>query len=200
MSYLKTAGRPTLLSPDTTRSLFHEIGHLVHALCTETRYAASHFVDKDFVEAPALMLENFFRQPHVIQDVSRHYACPSPGYEKLWGEALPDDERTGSPLPAEKLPAAVAASVASSDWRRRGLRDELGTLFFAKYDSLIHSPDSREALEDMKLAEAYNRMKAEVRGLAGGEALGEGWEWGHGETIFRAAISKYDAGYYSYVL
>lgn len=204
MNYLKTAGKPTLLGLDNARSLFHELGHLVHALCTQTRYAASHTVDRDFVEAPALMFEHFFRQPQIIQDVSHHYALLSPAYEELWRTTLPDDDddgqRSSAPLPGRELPAAVAASVAGSDWKRKGLRDALSTLFFAKYDLLIHSPESREALEHMNLAETYNKLKAEIRSLAGGEALGDGWEWGHGETIFRAVISKYDAGYYSYVL
>lgn len=60
MNYNKTAGRPTLLNLADVRKLFHEIGHLIHALCTETDYAASQYVDRDFIEAPSLMFEQFF--------------------------------------------------------------------------------------------------------------------------------------------
>lgn len=200
MNYIQTAGRPTLLGLNDVRKLFHEIGHLVHALCTVTRYAASQYVDRDFVEAPALMFEHFFWQPQLMQVVSDHYAWLSPEYEKVWRATLPSNEQITSPLPSRKLPADVAVSIAGSDVKRKALRDELNDLFFAKYDLMIHSPDSHESLERMNFTELYNKMKSEIRGLAGGEALGEGWEWGHGEAIFRAVINKYDAGYYSYVL
>lgn len=61
MNYSRpTADRPTLLGLEDVRKLFHEIGHLIHAFCTRTNYAASQYVDRDFVEAPSLMFEQFF--------------------------------------------------------------------------------------------------------------------------------------------
>lgn len=96
MNYMQTASVPTLLGLDDVRKLFHEIGHLVHALCTVTKYAASQAVDRDFVEAPALMFEQFFWQSQLIHDVSYHYAWLSPGYEKVWRDTLPADGRSTS--------------------------------------------------------------------------------------------------------
>lgn len=200
MNYMHTVDAPTLLALDDVRKLFHEIGHLVHALCTVTKYAVSQAVDRDFVEAPALMFEHFFRQTQLIQDVSNHYAWLSPVYEKAWRNTLPADRRSSSPLPPRKLPAHVASSIANSDVTRRALRTGLKTLFFAKYDFMIHSPESHGALEKINLTELYNKMKSEICSCDGGEALGEGLQWGHGETVFRAVINKYDAGYYSYLL
>lgn len=200
MNYILTVGRPTLLGLNDVRKLFHEIGHLVHALCTVTKYAASQTVDRDFVEAPALMFEQFFWQPQLIQDVSNHYAWLSPEHEKVWRDTLPPAEKANASLPPQKISEDVAASIANTDVKRRALREELNGVFFAKYDLLIHSPESHEALEELNLTATYNKMKSEIRSLAGGEALGEGLEWGHGETVFRAVINKYDAGYYSYVL
>lgn len=61
MNYSKPPDdRPTLLNIEEVGKLFHEIGHLIHALCTRTDYAASQYVDRDFVEAPSLMFEQFF--------------------------------------------------------------------------------------------------------------------------------------------
>ncbi len=60
MNYSNVTDHPTLLNLQEVGKLFHEIGHLIHALCTETRYAASQYVDRDFVEAPSLMFEQFF--------------------------------------------------------------------------------------------------------------------------------------------
>lgn len=61
MNYNKPSDdRPILLNIEEVGKLFHEIGHLIHALCTRTDYAASQYVDRDFVEAPSLMFEQFF--------------------------------------------------------------------------------------------------------------------------------------------
>lgn len=61
MNYNKPSDdRPILLNIEEVGKLFHELGHLIHALCTGTDYAASQYVDRDFVEAPSLMFEQFF--------------------------------------------------------------------------------------------------------------------------------------------
>ncbi len=38
--------------------------------------------------------------------------------------------------------------------------------------------------------------------MRGGEALGEGWDWSHRDSVFRMTVnvSGYDAGYYNYHL
>ncbi len=43
MNYIKaTDEQPTLLSLDEVRKLFHELGHLLHALFTRVKYASLH--------------------------------------------------------------------------------------------------------------------------------------------------------------
>jgi metallopeptidase MepB len=69
-----TDARPTLLSLDEVRKLFHELGHLLHALFTRIKYAALNRVDRDFFEAPSMMLEQFFWTERHIKDVSLHYS------------------------------------------------------------------------------------------------------------------------------
>jgi len=50
------------------------MGHLVHVLSTRTKFSASTQVDKDFVEIPALMMEQFFLQKAChINDISLNY-------------------------------------------------------------------------------------------------------------------------------
>jgi len=65
---------------------------------------------------------------------------------------------------------------------------------------LIHSPTSHEELERVNLAELFNKLQVEILGLHGGEAVGDGWDWAHGEAVFRMIINGYDAGYYAYLL
>lgn len=90
--------------------------------------------------------------------------------------------------------------MAKSSMGRKNVRRQLQEVFFSTFDMLIHTPSSHEALEAMNLAEVFNRTKSEIYSLKGGEAIGDGWEWGHGETVFRNVINNYDAGYYAYVL
>jgi metallopeptidase MepB len=200
MNYSKNANQLTFLSIDEVRKLFHEIGHLIHALCTETKYAASQYVDRDFVEAPSLMFEQFFWQEWHIMNVSLHYSHISSHHKELWRASLPEDQRETKDLPPARLQDNVIAALVNTNLNRRNVRDQLKELFFATYDMLIHSPESHEKLERMNLTELFNKTKSEIYSLSGGEVIGDGWEWGHGETVFRNVINGYDAGYYAYIL
>ncbi|CAN8104142.1 unnamed protein product [Discula destructiva] len=201
MNYNKPSDdRPVLLTLEEVRKLFHEIGHLIHALCTRTNYAASQYVDRDFVEAPSLMFEQFFWQARHIKDVSFHYSHISPRYYEIWKASLPEDERKSPLQPDKPLNDEVVSAMAKRSLGWRNVREQLGELFFSTFDMLIHTPASHEALAAMNLAEVFNRTKSEIYSLKGGEAIGDGWEWGHGETVFRNVINNYDAGYYSYIL
>ncbi|EFW98998.1 metallopeptidase [Grosmannia clavigera kw1407] len=62
------------------------------------------------------------------------------------------------------------------------------------------SPETHEELEAMNLTELFNRTRADIYQIHGGEALDEGWEWGHGESVFRNVLNGYDAEYCSYIL
>lgn len=92
------------------------------------------------------------------------------------------------------------AAALSRRNKNGNIRAQLNNLFFATYDMLIHSPTSREELLRTNLTELFNKTRSSISGIQGGEILGEGWEWGHGQTTFRNVINRYDAGYYSYLL
>jgi metallopeptidase MepB len=193
LNYHKSGNLPTLLSLNEIRKLFHEIGHMVHSLCTKTKYADSHPVDKDFIEAPSLMFEQFFWQPKHIKDVSFHYSHISAEFKQLWEEEHPDAK-----LPDVQLDDETVSALARVNYRKN-IRDQLKELFFATYDMLVHTPTSDEDLERTNLTELFNKTRTEITSLAGGE-VDDGWEWGHGESVFRNIINGYDAGYYSYIL
>lgn len=199
MNYNKPGDLPTLLSLNDTRKLFHEIGHLIHALCTRTKFADSHHVDRDFVEAPSIMFEQFFWQERHIKDVSFHYSHISPKFRQKWLETLPQEEQEHAKQPEAQLDDETVASLARVN-RGREARGQVMNLFLSTYDMLIHTPTSHEALEATNLTELFNKTRTSMTGLSGGEAVGDGWEWGHGESVFRNIINNYDAGYYSYLL
>jgi len=199
MNYPKpVAGKPTLLSFEQARQMFHELGHLHHNLLTKAKYASLSFIDRDFVEAPSIMFEQFFSNAAVVKDISHHYSCLSPEFHDAWQNSNP----TAATQPPIKLTDTTAARlVGESRLRIQGYIDSQAlNLAYALFDIEVHSPASHEELETMDLAATYNKIRTKTTGLQGGEALGEGWAWSQGQSVFRMIISGYDAGYYTYVL
>jgi peptidyl-dipeptidase Dcp len=76
--------RPTLLSFDDVRTLFHEFGHGLHGLLSQVRHErlAGTRVLRDFVELPSQLFENWALQPQILARHARHWQT---------GEAIPQD-------------------------------------------------------------------------------------------------------------
>jgi metallopeptidase MepB len=200
MNYVRpTDTRPTLLSLNEVRKLFHELGHLLHALFTRTKYAALHRVDRDFVEAPSMMLEQFFWMERHIKDVSFHYSHIDSSMKKMWRSTLADQDESDVPEMPVQLDDDLVRNLARTN-QCKAVQDQLKEVFFATYDMLVHTPSSHAELEKLNLTELFNKTRSDVYKVRGGEASGEGWEWCHGQTIFRNILNRYDAGYYSYIL
>jgi len=77
------AGKPTLLSLDDARTLFHEFGHGLHGLLSQCRFPrlSGTSVLRDFVEFPSQILENWLLQPEILKVYATHHET---------GEAMPD--------------------------------------------------------------------------------------------------------------
>jgi len=188
---------PSLLKLDNIRSLFHELGHGLHALLTVTKYAGCHRVeDRDFVEIPSILFEYFFWTPRHIKEVSCHYSYLSPEYEKHWRDGLGEKDAT---VP-RSMPDDLVHRLLDVK-QRDGPLSILQNLHFSLFDMNIHSPTSHEELEQLNFCEHFNKLKNELTSMKGGEALGEGWEWAHGEAAFRTIVGNaHSAGYYCYLL
>jgi thimet oligopeptidase len=76
-----TANDPGLLEYGDVRTFFHEFGHLIHAIVGgQTRWAGISGVatERDFVEAPSQMLEEWMRDAKTLQSFAIHYQTKQP--------------------------------------------------------------------------------------------------------------------------
>jgi len=70
-----TPEQPSLLPHQTVTTFFHEFGHLMHVILSETELAAfaGTNVPIDFVEAPSQIMENWAWQKDVLSLFAKHY-------------------------------------------------------------------------------------------------------------------------------
>ncbi|KAL6693409.1 hypothetical protein J3F84DRAFT_401284 [Trichoderma pleuroticola] len=172
MNYTKLDSKPVLLSLVDVRKLFHELGHLHHSLCTK-----------------------FFWEARHIKDLSYHYSYISPGYKSVW---LQENNSRDQQPPAQLSDKDVAELATQGP--EKFISRENYNLFLSYFDILVHTPATHEELEQANLAEIFNKLQSDILAMHGGEALSDGWDWSHGESVFRMIVSGYDAGYYTYVL
>jgi len=73
-------GKPTLLSFDDARTLFHEFGHGLHGLLSNVTYErlSGTSVLRDFVELPSQLFEHWLEEPEVLKRHARHHATGAP--------------------------------------------------------------------------------------------------------------------------
>jgi peptidyl-dipeptidase Dcp len=62
-----TADKPSLMSIDEVQTLFHELGHGLNGLFSNTVYAGSQRTPRDFVELPSQIMENWAMDPAVLR-------------------------------------------------------------------------------------------------------------------------------------
>lgn len=87
-------GKPTLLSLDDARTLFHEFGHGLHGLLSQVKYPrlSGTSVLRDFVEFPSQVYENWLMQPQILKEFALH-------------------EETGEPIPDTLIDKILAAQT-----------------------------------------------------------------------------------------
>ena len=87
-------GKPTLLSMDDARTLFHEFGHGLHGLLSTVKYPrlSGTSVLRDFVEFPSQVYENWLMQPQILKEFALH-------------------AETGQPMPDELIEKILAAQT-----------------------------------------------------------------------------------------
>ncbi|MHC1708185.1 MAG: M3 family metallopeptidase [Bacteroidales bacterium] len=83
MNFTRPAGAtPALLSFDEVSTFFHEFGHALHGLFADGPYRrTAGNVQRDFVELPSQIMENWAAEPEVMKVYAKHYQT---------GETIPD--------------------------------------------------------------------------------------------------------------
>jgi peptidyl-dipeptidase Dcp len=68
-----TADKPSLLTPLEAETVFHEFGHALHQLLSNTTYPGGGSVPRDFVELPSQIMEHWVLEPEVLKVYAKHY-------------------------------------------------------------------------------------------------------------------------------
>lgn len=116
-----TPTTPSLLPHDEVETFFHEFGHGLHQMLTNTKYArfSGTAVARDFVEAPSQMMENWVWNASVLKTFAKHY-------------------KTGQPLPDKLLAGMQAARTLGS-----GIETQ-GQFFLGQMDQKFHTAPKGE--------------------------------------------------------
>jgi peptidyl-dipeptidase Dcp len=79
-----TGDKPALLTAYEAETLFHEFGHALHQLLSNSTYpsVAGTSVPRDFVELPSQIMEHWVLEPEVLKVYAKHYQT---------GEVIPAD-------------------------------------------------------------------------------------------------------------
>jgi peptidyl-dipeptidase Dcp len=72
------AGEPVLISLDDAETLFHEFGHAIHYYLTDVNYPSLGGSQRDFVEYPSQVNENWLLTPEVLQRFAKHHQTGQP--------------------------------------------------------------------------------------------------------------------------
>jgi thimet oligopeptidase len=91
------ADKPSLMTHANVLTIFHEFGHLMHTMVSETElsYLAGTSVVRDFVEAPSQIMENWVWNKQVLSLFAKHY-------------------KTEAVIPAELVDKMIASRNATS--------------------------------------------------------------------------------------
>ena len=71
-------GEPVLISADDAETLFHEFGHAIHYFLSNVKYPSLGGSQRDFVEYPSQVNENWLMTPEVLQRFAKHYKTGQP--------------------------------------------------------------------------------------------------------------------------
>lgn len=132
-----TPTKPSLLSYDEVKTLFHEFGHALHGMLAEGQYPSitGTSVYWDFVELPSQIMENWVGEKEGLDVFARHY-------------------ETHQPIPAELVAKLKRAQKFQTGWMT------MRQLQFGILDMAWHSTDPK-AISDVDAFE--NQATQETR-------------------------------------
>lgn len=170
-------GKPALLSIDQVNTMFHEFGHGLHGLLSNTNYLSQSgtAVARDFVELPSQLMEHWAFEPEVMKMYAKHY-------------------ETGEVIPDELIEKINATSTFNQGFRTTEL--VAAAMLDMAYYTLPNSPEFNKVKEGTNTfdVEKFEKETLEKKGLIG-EIIPR-----YRSTYFQHIFSGgYSAGYYSYL-
>ncbi len=109
-NYTKPAeGQPALISFDDVITLFHEFGHAVHGMFSNSKYPsiAGTNTSRDFVEFPSQFNEHWATEPSVFANYAKHYQTGEPMPQALVDKMVAAGKFNGGYATTEYLAAAL---------------------------------------------------------------------------------------------
>ena len=166
------AGQPTLMTWDDVITLFHEFGHALHGLLSDTKYRSQSGTEtpRDFVEYPSQVNEMWALDEGLLGRYAVHH-------------------ETGRPMQAEWV-----ATLRGSTLFQQGFKTT-EYLAAALLDQVWHATPVEELPTDPEQVEAFERAALAKVGLDN-PLVPPRYRSGYFRHIFEGG---YDAGYYSYI-
>lgn len=164
-----SSDKPALLSLSDVETVFHELGHGLHCLLSQAKYASlsGTSVAWDFVELPSQIFENWALQPEVLDFYARHH-------------------QTG-----EKIPTELLAKLHRSKNFQAGMM-WFGQVGMSQLDLAWHSKDVSSVAGPDDVLNFENQVLAPYQ-LLPNPGYARSTRFDH---IFEGG---YSAGYYSYL-
>jgi peptidyl-dipeptidase Dcp len=166
------AGQPTLMTWDDVITLFHEFGHALHGLLSDTRYRSQSGTEtpRDFVEYPSQVNEMWALDEGILSRYAVHH-------------------ETGEPMPSEWV-----ATLRGSTLFQQGFKTT-EYLAAALLDQVWHSTPLDELPTDPEQVESFEKAALAKVGLDF-DLVPPRYRSAYFRHVFEGG---YDAGYYSYI-
>jgi peptidyl-dipeptidase Dcp len=125
-----TVDKPSLLSLDEVNTLFHEFGHALHGVLSNSVYpsVSGTSVPRDFVELCSQIMENWALAPEVLKMYARHYQ----NNELMPEEMIKKIENSQLFNQGFETVEYLAASFLDMDWHTLTVPEEKDVISFEK--------------------------------------------------------------------
>ncbi|KAJ5272668.1 Mitochondrial intermediate peptidase [Penicillium angulare] len=170
------SGRPTLLSEQSVRTLFHEMGHAVHSILGQTplQSISGTRCATDFAELPSVLMESFATAPEVLALYARHW-------------------KTGEPLSESMIRSMEMDRTAHGSIY--GAVENESQILMALVDQAYHSIPSKEAINGINTTSIYHQVFSQHSSLPDPDDVRPQTSW----QGFFGHLYGYGGTYYSYI-